>query len=513
MVDCPGYSLSGVAASFLFVLLTMKHPDDFRVVGPALPILANVGEDALLTCRLLPKRTTARMEVRWYRSDPDTPVMLYRDGAEVTGLAMEGYRGRVEWTEDSTEEGSVALKIRQVQPGDDGQYWCRIQEGDYWREASVLLQVAALGSSPNIHVEGPGEEGVQLVCTSRGWFPEPEVYWEGIRGEKLMSLSENHVYSEDGLFSVEDTLVVRNDSVETISCFIYNRGLREPQEATIALPEKLQTELASSRVIGPPQAIPVRVGETIELTCQLSPQTDAQSLEVRWLRARYYPVVHMYTNGAHEAGEQMAEYRGRTSLVTDAIHEGKLTLQIHNARTSDEGQYRCLFGEDGVYQEARVDVQVMAVGSTPQITREVLKDGGTQLRCMSDGWFPRPHVQWRDRDGRTLPSFSEAFRQGSQELFQVETLLLVTNGSMVNVTCSISLPLGEEKTARFPLSDSRIALLWMALPVLVLPLAMAVDLIKVKRRTKDQKHNGNRENDRNGESQRRRLSSDDKRLR
>lgn len=45
--------------------------------------------------------------------------------------------------------------------------------------------------------------------------------------------------------------------------------------------------------------------------------------------------------------------------MTDAIHEGKLTLQIHNARTSDEGQYRCLFGKDGVYQEARVDVQVM----------------------------------------------------------------------------------------------------------------------------------------------------------
>lgn len=55
----------------------------------------------------------------------------------------------------------------------------------------------------------------------------------------------------------------------------------------------------------------------------------------------------------------MVEYRGRTSLVTDTIHEGKLTLQIHNARTSDEGQYRCLFGKDGVYQEARVDVQVM----------------------------------------------------------------------------------------------------------------------------------------------------------
>lgn len=512
MVDCPRYSLSGVAASFLFVLLTIKHPDDFRVVGPNLPILAKVGEDALLTCQLLPKRTTAHMEVRWYRSDPAMPVIMYRDGAVVTGLPMEGYGGRAEWMEDSTEEGSVALKIRQVQPSDDGQYWCRFQEGDYWRETSVLLQVAALGSSPNIHVEGLGEGEVQLVCTSRGWFPEPEVHWEGIWGEKLMSFSENHVPGEDGLFYVEDTLMVRNDSVETISCFIYSHGLRETQEATIALSERLQTELVSVSVIGHSQPSPVQVGENIELTCHLSPQTDAQNLEVRWLRSRYYPAVHVYANGTHVAGEQMVEYKGRTSLVTDAIHEGKLTLQIHNARTSDEGQYRCLFGKDGVYQEARVDVQVMAVGSTPRITREVLKDGGMQLRCTSDGWFPRPHVQWRDRDGKTMPSFSEAFQQGSQELFQVETLLLVTNGSMVNVTCSISLPLGQEKTARFPLSDSKIALLWMTLPVVVLPLAMAMDLIKVKRRrrTNEQTHSSNQENNKNDENHRRRLPSDER---
>ena len=80
---------------------------------------------------------------------------------------------------------------------------------------------------------------------------------------------------------------------------------------------------------------------------------------MRWLRSRYYPAVHVYASGAHAAAEQMVEYRGRTLLVTDAIHEGKLTLQIHSARTSDEGQYRCLFEKDGVYQEARVDVQVM----------------------------------------------------------------------------------------------------------------------------------------------------------
>lgn len=120
---------------------------------------------------------------------------------------------------------------------------------------------------------------------------------------------------------------------------------------------------ASSRVIGPSQPILARVGEIIEITCHLSPEADAQSMEVRWVRSHYYPAVHVHVGGAHSSGEQMAEYRGRTVVMSDAVHEGKLTLRIHDARTSDDGKYRCLFGKDGVYQEAPVDVQVMGKDS------------------------------------------------------------------------------------------------------------------------------------------------------
>uniref|UniRef100_A0A8C6QF69 Butyrophilin-like protein 2 n=1 Tax=Nannospalax galili TaxID=1026970 RepID=A0A8C6QF69_NANGA len=246
MADFPGYSLSGVVASFFFTLLTVKQSDDFRVVGPAFPVLAKVGEDALLTCQLLPKRTAMHMEVRWYRSEPDTPVSVRWDGAEVTEPQMEEYRGRTEWIEDSMAEGKVTLKIRRVQPSDDGQYRCRFREENYWGETSALLQVAALGSSPNIHMEGTGEGGgVRLVCTSQGWFPKPQVYWGDIWGKRLLTFSENHIPGEDGTFYVEDTLMVRNDSVETVSCFIYNHLLGEAKEATAAFPEKLRTEMES----------------------------------------------------------------------------------------------------------------------------------------------------------------------------------------------------------------------------------------------------------------------------
>ncbi|KAM5283010.1 butyrophilin-like protein 2 isoform 2-T2 [Hipposideros larvatus] len=482
MVDFPGYSLSGAVASFFFVLLTMKQSDDFRVIGPAHPILARVGEDALLSCQLLPKRTAMHMEVSWYHLETGTPVLLARrNGTEVTKVQMEEYRSRVEWIEDDITKGGVALKMYNIQPSDNGQYWCRFQEGNYCGETSLLLKVAGLGAAPHIHMEGCNQSGVQLVCTAKGWFPEPHVYWEDVTGEKLLAVSEYQVQDEDGLFYVEATLTVRSASAETVSCFIHNPILAEEKGSVISIPEKVQTELASLKVIGPPQPILVRVGEDIQLTCYLSPKANAQSMEVRWVRSHHYPAVYLYVDGDHVTGEQMAEYRGRTALVTDAIDEGKLTLQIHSARTSDDGQYRCLFEKDGVYQEASVDLKIVGLGSSPLITVEGMKNGEIQLMCTSEGWFPQPRVHWRDTEGKAIPSFSEVLTQGSHGLFHVEAFLLVTNSSVVNVTCSISNPLlGEEKMATFSLSESRMTFAWKILLILGLLLAVATGLIRRK---------------------------------
>ncbi|XP_064332430.1 butyrophilin-like protein 2 [Camelus dromedarius] len=478
MVDFPGYSLSGVAASFLFVLLSMRQSDDFRVIGSARPILAMVGEDAVLTCQLLPRRTAAHMEVRWHRSEPSTPVFAYRDGAEVTETQMEGYRDRAEWIQDNIAEGTVALKIHSIQPSDDGKYWCRFQEGNYCGETSLWLRVAGLGSTPYIHMEGSVENGVQLACTAKGWFPEPQVSWQDITGEKLLTVSEHHVQDEDGLFYVESTLVVRNPLPEVVSCFIHNPTLTEKKGSHISIPEKLQTELASLKVIGPSQPILVRVGEDIQLTCSLSPKTNAQSMEVRWVRSHRYPAVYVYMDGDHVAGEQMAEYRGRTVLVSNTINEGRLTLQINNATISDDGQYQCLFEKDGVYQEANLDLKIVGLGSSPLISVEGWKDGEIKLLCTSEGWFPQPHVQWRDVEGKAIPSFSQDLTQGSHGLFRVEAFLLVTNSSTVNVTCSISNPLlGEEKVTAFSLSEFRMTFPWMTPIIWGVLLVGAIGLI------------------------------------
>ncbi|XP_077017539.1 butyrophilin-like protein 2 isoform X2 [Tamandua tetradactyla] len=477
MVDFPGFSLSGAAASFFFILLTMRSSDDFKVIGPASPILARVGEDALLTCQLFPKRTAQHMEVRWYRSEPSTSVFAYRDGAELADVQMEEYRGRVEWIEDNIAEGSVALKIYNIQPSDNGQYWCRFQEESHCGETSLQLKVARLGSAPDIHMEGRVEGRVQLVCTAAGWYPEPQVYWEDSEGDKLLTVSEHHIQDEDGLFHVEAILLVPDASVGAVSCFIHNTVLQEEKGAGISIPEKLQTALASLQVIGPSQPILVGVGEDIELTCYLSPKANAQSMEVRWVHNHRYPAVYVYVDENRVAEEQMGEYRGRTALVRDAVDEGRLTLQIHDAKATDAGLYRCLFEDDGVYQETSLDLKVAGLGSPPVITMERLENGEIQLMCTSHGWFPQPHVQWRDVEGEAMPSFPGALTQGSHGLFHVETSLLVRKHSTVKVTCSISNPLlGQEKTATFSLSECKMPSSWKMLLICGLLLAGAVVL-------------------------------------
>lgn len=481
MADIPGYSLSGAIASFLFVLLSMKPSDDFRVIGPPHPIVARVGEDALLTCQLLPKKTAMPTEVTWYRLDPSTPVFTLLDGSEVAEKQLEEYRGRVEWIEDDIAEGHMTLKIHNTQPSDDGQYWCRFQEGNYYVETSLYLKIANLGSAPRIHMAGPTESEVLLLCEAKAWFPEPRIYWEDSTGEKLLTFSEWSIQEENGLFYVEATHLVRDTSVETVSCFVHNHVLSEQKHAAISIPEKLQTELASLKVIGPSQPILVRFGEDVDLTCSLSPKANAQDMEVRWVKAHHYPAVYVCENGDHVAGEQMEEYRERTTLVSDSINEGTMTLHIHSTRTSDDGQYRCLFEKDGIYQEASLDLKIVGMGSSPVITMEKVKDGEVQLTCTSDGWFPQPRVQWRDMEGKTIPLFSEVLTEGSHGLFQVETHLLVANSSVVNVTCSISNPLlSEEKVAIFSFHESRMTIMWNIWLIIGLIIVAVVSFIWTK---------------------------------
>ncbi|XP_068929752.1 butyrophilin subfamily 1 member A1-like [Petaurus breviceps papuanus] len=207
------------------------------------------------------------------------------------------------------------------------------------------------------------------------------------------------------------------------------------------LGDKLHMELAKLKVICPTHPIVVRLGEDVTLSCHLSPETSAEHIKVKWFQAMDQDMVYMTRKTATE--------NKRTLLVTHAINKGRGTLKIFHVDTSDNGQYWCRFEQNGIYQEASLELKVAGLGSTPQIYLKGNEDGRVKLVCTSEGWFPQPLVWWREVGRENWSAPSEVQIQSANGLFRVEASVVVRNHSMANAICSIYNPLLVQEVSAF----------------------------------------------------------------
>nr|XP_026271179.1 butyrophilin subfamily 3 member A2-like [Urocitellus parryii] len=146
--------------------------EQFQVVGPEHPIVAVLDEDAILPCALVPAMNAENMELRWYRSTFSQAVFIYWNQREQTEEQMVEYRGRASLVSNFLTQGKAAVHIHNVQVSDNGIYTCFFRHGGFYQEADLELKVAGMGSDPQVHIEGPEEDGVCVVCKASGWFPK-----------------------------------------------------------------------------------------------------------------------------------------------------------------------------------------------------------------------------------------------------------------------------------------------------------------------------------------------------
>ncbi|XP_014391514.1 PREDICTED: butyrophilin subfamily 1 member A1 isoform X3 [Myotis brandtii] len=223
------------------------------------------------------------------------------------------------------------------------------------------------------------------------------------------------------------------------------------------------------------------VGEHAVLRCHLSPEKSAEDMEVRWCRARLSPAVLVYMGGRERPEEQMAQYRGRTTFVSEDISKGRVALVIHNVTAHDDGVYRCYFQRGRSYDEATVRLVVAGLGSKPLIEMKGHEDGGIRLECTSEGWYPEPHAVWRDPYGEVTPALEEAYAQDADGLFTV-TLAVIVDSSVRNMSCSVNNTLlGQEKDSVIfipePLIPSSSPFPWMEALAVVLPALLLLVII------------------------------------
>nr|XP_042122006.1 butyrophilin subfamily 3 member A2-like [Peromyscus maniculatus bairdii] len=225
----------------LFVLaqlLTWVSTKEFLVFGPSEPIVAAPGGEAILPCSLFPVMSVENMEeLRWFRSRFSEAVFVYRNQQEQKEEQMAKYSGRTWLVKDQFHQGKAAVRIGNVQEPDSGIYVCFFKRGLFYEEAILELKVAVMGSVPEVHIKGPEDGGLCVVCMTSGWYPKPQVQWRDSRGERLPASSENHTEDDEGLFSMKTTLVVRDSSLGNVTCSTFNPILGQEKAMGMFIPE------------------------------------------------------------------------------------------------------------------------------------------------------------------------------------------------------------------------------------------------------------------------------------
>ncbi|XP_027991201.2 butyrophilin-like protein 9 [Eptesicus fuscus] len=227
---------------FLIYLLLILQPwetnsEEVKVIGPGESILVTVGEEVEFPCHLSPYRDAEHMEILWFRSQASDVVHLYQDGREFPGRQMAQFQNRTKLIKDEILEGTVILQLHDVLPADEGPYGCRFLSNDdsFSGEAVWELEVAEMGSDPHISLEGFKKEGIQLRCSSSGWYPKPQAQWRGHLGQCLPPEFEAITQDARGLFSLETSVVVQGGAHSNVSCSIQNPVLLQKKEFVVQI--------------------------------------------------------------------------------------------------------------------------------------------------------------------------------------------------------------------------------------------------------------------------------------
>jgi hypothetical protein len=84
----------------------------------------------------------------------------------------------------------------------------------------------------------------------------------------------------------------------------------------------------------------------------LSPESNAEAIEVQFFKDHFSDIVHVCHDGEDKKDMQMSAYQGRMELVKDFIVDGHVFLRLKKLTFSDAGLYGCWSSSQTHEQEA-----------------------------------------------------------------------------------------------------------------------------------------------------------------
>ncbi|XP_051251115.1 butyrophilin subfamily 1 member A1-like isoform X7 [Dicentrarchus labrax] len=191
-----------------------------------------------------------------------------------------------------------------------------------------------------------------------------------------------------------------------------------------------------SQMVGPSKPILAMLGEDIILPCHLQPATDVVNKTLEWARLDLKPrFVHVRRDGVELLLNQNPSYVGRTTLSTDKLKHGDMSLKLSKVRLTDGGTYKCLIPALGT---SEVELVVGAISSHVVIIADIDKAiNRLVLQCESKGWYPEPEVVWLDGEGNLLSAGPTETVRGPDDLYTVSSRVTVEKRHSNNFICRV----------------------------------------------------------------------------
>ncbi|XP_067435454.1 DNA ligase 1-like isoform X3 [Thunnus thynnus] len=230
--QCLNFQSGAFTVLVIYVALIHTCKCESQVIGPSQPIVATVGDDVIFPCHLQSAMNAFDMTVEWARRDLNPRfVFVWRDGVELQSKKNPSYEGRTSVFMEELKHGNLSLKLSKVKPSDEGTYRCFVPQ---LGESSVRLVVGSV-SSPVINMT-VNSSGV-LQCESKGWYPEPEVFWLDSEGNLLSAGPTETVRGPDDLYTVSSRVTVVKRHNNSVTCRVQQNNISQIRETHIIVTE------------------------------------------------------------------------------------------------------------------------------------------------------------------------------------------------------------------------------------------------------------------------------------
>ncbi|CAI5661120.1 unnamed protein product [Oreochromis niloticus] len=207
-----------------------------EVIGPLQPVVAVIGDDIILPCKLDPVMDALDMAVEWARSDLNPRfVLVWRDGVELESKKNPSYANRTSLFADELKNGNISLKISKVKLSDEGTYRCFVPELNKYTTVQLVVGAASL---PVAVISRNSSSRVVLQCESAGWYPEPELLWLDGEGNLLSAGPTETLRGPDDLYTVSSRVTVEKRHSNSITCRVQQRNTNQSRETHIHVPDE-----------------------------------------------------------------------------------------------------------------------------------------------------------------------------------------------------------------------------------------------------------------------------------